>query len=117
MTAAVTADQIRGRTTISSRAVRRVVSAVTADALNVKAFEVSVELADDRGSLTVVAKSPIHVAPLREQSGRSAGTLLERLSAAQTTIRERCLQLTGSTIGRVDLRITGVDLRQGKRVK
>lgn len=122
MTAAVAADALpdggalHGRTKIASRAVRRVVSAVTADALSVSASDVSVELADDDGSLTVIAKTPIHVRPLGDVGRRSGGTLLERLTAAQTTIRERSLQLTGSTIGRVDLRITGVDLRERKRV-
>jgi hypothetical protein len=122
VTAAVTADPasavrgLRGRTKITSRAVRRVVSAVTADALNVSASDVSVELSDDAGSLRVVAETPVHVSPLGESGRRPTGTLLDRLTAAQTAIRQRCLELTGSTIGRVDLRITGVDLRERKRV-
>jgi hypothetical protein len=117
MADAVPADHgLHGRTKITSRAVRRVVSAVTADALSVNASDVSVELADDDGSLTVIAKTPIHVRPLGDVGRRSSGTLLERLTAAQNDIRERCLQLTGSTIDRVDLRITGVDLRERKRV-
>ena len=48
------ADPARhGRTTISSRAVRRIVSAVTADALDVGPSDVSVDLDDDGGSLHV----------------------------------------------------------------
>jgi len=114
VTAAVTADG--GRTTIAARAVRRVVSAVTADALDVAASDVSVELDDHGGELHVTARAPIHVTPLGESGRRSSGTLLERLSTAQTTIRTRCLELTGSSIGRVDLRITGADLRERRRV-
>ncbi|WP_370544361.1 hypothetical protein [Frondihabitans sp. VKM Ac-2883] len=122
MTAAVMADAVpatsglHGRTKITSRAVRRVVSAVTADALSVSASDVSVELTDDNGSLTVIAKTPIHISHLGVVGRRSNGTLLERLTAAQTTIRNRCLELTGSSVGRVDLRITGVELRERKRV-
>ncbi|WP_258068397.1 hypothetical protein [Rathayibacter sp. AY1E2] len=117
MTAAVMADEAsHGRTTISSRAVRRVVSAVTAEALDVNSSDVSVELDDEGGRLHVVARAPIHVTPLGETGRRSSGTLLDRLSRAQTTIRSRCLELTGSTIGRVDLRITGADLRERRRV-
>ncbi|KZX20216.1 hypothetical protein [Rathayibacter tanaceti] len=117
MTAAVMADDARrGRTTISSRAVRRVVSVVTAEALDVAASDVAVELDDDGGRLHVLAQAPIRVTPLGETGRRSSGTLLERLSTAQTTIRSRCLALTGSTIGRVDLRITGADLRERRRV-
>ena len=54
MTAAVTADQAsHGRTVITSRAVRRVVSAVTAEALDAKSSDVSVELTDRDGGLTL----------------------------------------------------------------
>lgn len=117
MTAAVMAGSaLHGRTKIAPRAVRRIVSAVTADALSVNASDVSVELADDDGTLTVIAKTPIHVTPLGEVGRRSSGTLIGRLTAAQTSIRDRTLELTGSTIGRVDLRITGVDLNERRRV-
>jgi hypothetical protein len=116
VTAAVMADQARhGRTTITSRAVRRVVSAVTAEALDVDASDVSVELDDDGGKLHVTAQAPLRIRPLGEVDRRS-GTVLSRLSTAQSTIRTRCLELTGSTIGRVDLRITGADLRERRRV-
>ena len=101
MTAAVTAEQaVRGRNTISSRAVRRVVSAVTAEEL---------------GDLTVIANAPIHVSPLGVDA-RRGGTILERLARAQSNIREKCLHITGSTITRVDLHITGAQLDQRRRV-
>ncbi|TCL85934.1 hypothetical protein EDF43_101603 [Rathayibacter sp. PhB179] len=59
------ADQARhGRTTITSRAVRRVVSAVTAEALDVDASDVSVELDDDGGKLHVTAQAPLRIRPL-----------------------------------------------------
>lgn len=116
MTAAVTADQtLHGRNKITSKAVRRVVSAVTAEALEVSASDVSVELADRDGALSVVAKTPIRISPLGVPI-RSTGTLLERLSSAQSTIRSRVLQLTGSAIDRVDLQVTAADIRERKRV-
>ena len=107
---------VHGRTRIAPRAVRRIVSAVTADALSVDASDVWVELAVDDGTLSVIARTPIHVSPLGEVGRRSSGTLIERLTAAQSSIRDRTLALTGSTIGRVDLRITGVDLTERRRV-
>jgi len=109
-------EGLPGRTVISSRAVGRVVSAVTADALRVTASDVSVDLSDDQSRLAVTARSPIHVSPLGDIGRRSTGTLLERLTKAQESIRERSSTLTGSTIGRVDLRITGVDLVERRRV-
>ena len=54
MTAAVTAGAAsHGRTTIRARAVQRVVSAVTSEALGVSSSAVSVTLHDERGSLRV----------------------------------------------------------------
>nr|BFF12836.1 hypothetical protein GCM10025699_41390 [Microbacterium flavescens] len=73
MTAAVTADQtLHGRNKITSKAVRRVVSAVTAEALEVSASDVSVELADRDGALSVVAKTPIRISPWASPPGRRA---------------------------------------------
>ena len=116
MTAAVTADQAsHGRTVITSRAVRRVVSAVTAEALDAKSSDVSVELTDRDGGLTLVAKAPVRITPLGLPS-RASGTLLDRLTSAQTTIRERVRQLTGTEVERVDLQITGAELSQRRRV-
>jgi hypothetical protein len=116
VTAAVTAQQaVRGRNTITSRALRRVVSAVTAEELGVRASEVSVDLSDARGDLRVTVNAPIHVSPLGVDTRRS-GTVLDRINRAQTTIRERCLHLTGSTISRVDLHITGAKLDERRRV-
>ncbi|OUE07559.1 hypothetical protein C5B94_13950 [Clavibacter michiganensis] len=105
----------RGRTTITSRAVRRVVSAVTADALEVPAGDVSVTLTDAGGKLTVEARTSIRVPALSDRPVRE-GTLVERLTTAQTQIRERVLGLTGSTVGRVDLRITGARIQERRRV-
>jgi hypothetical protein len=105
-----------GRNTVLPRAVRRVVSAVTAEQLGVDASDVSVDLSDNGGALTVTANTPIHVAPLGSGAVRPA-PIVQRLGEAQATIRSRCLALTGSSITRVDLRVTGVELNQRRRVK
>jgi len=47
---------------------------------------------------------------------RTAGTLLDRLTSAQSTIRQRVLQLTGTEVERVDLQVTGAELSQRRRV-
>jgi len=116
VTAPVAADpRLHGRTKISARAVRRVVSAVTADAMEVSPSDVSVELDDAGGALSIVAKAPVRLTPLG-RGGVSGGSLVERLSTAQSTISERVLTLTGSDVRRVDLRITGAELQQRRRV-
>lgn len=114
MSTAVTAGH--GRNTIHPRAVRRVVSAVTAEQLGVDASNVSVDLSDHEGDLSMTASAPIHVAPLGT-GARRPGTIVERLSRAQAVIRDRSLLLTGTSITEIDLHITGVQLNERKRVK
>ncbi|WP_216364276.1 hypothetical protein [Subtercola boreus] len=111
----VSGDAAVGRNTIAPRAVRRVVSAVTAEQLGVDAKDVSVSLSDHDGDLTMTASAPIHVAPLGT-GARRPGTIVERLTRAQTTIREQSLTLTGTSITEIDLHITGVQLTERRRV-
>ncbi|MDO9396011.1 MAG: hypothetical protein Q7T71_05665, partial [Herbiconiux sp.] len=49
----------RGRNRITSKALNRVVAAVTAEALGVKASRVAVDLADEKGLLLLTVTTPI----------------------------------------------------------
>jgi len=112
-----------GRTKIAPRALDRVVSAVTADALGVTAKTVSVDLEDNGGSLSLMVSTPIRVPSLErvlhgtDVVGRTGGTVLDRVKVAQETIRSRVQSLTGSTVDRVIVTITGIDIKQERRVK
>lgn len=98
-------DALVGRNRVSERALRRVASAITAEAMGVSPREVTVVLADDRGLLGVSALTPIRVRPLGVRRDADA-TVLHRATAAQSTIRERMRALTGSEVGRVSIRLT-----------
>ncbi|WP_199176512.1 hypothetical protein [Subtercola sp. Z020] len=111
-----------GRTRITEKALNRLVAAVAAEALGVSARAVSVDLADSAGKLAVTVRSPLRVASLsrvqddRTLVERTGGTLLERAAAAQQQIRARATALSGSSIDTVTVRLTGVDIQEGKRV-
>jgi hypothetical protein len=111
-----------GRTRITARALNRLVAAVAAEALGVSARAVSVDLTDSAGKLAVTVRSPLRVASLarvqddRALVERTGGTLLERAAAAQQQIRARASALSGSSIDTVTVRLTGVDIQEGKRV-
>jgi uncharacterized alkaline shock family protein YloU len=111
-----------GRTRVTAKALSRVVSAVTAEALDVPAGRVGVELADQRGLLALTVTTPIRVVSLdrvlRERGAveRSGGSIADRAARAQDTIRERVTALTGSVVGRVTVRVSGVDIRAEERV-
>ena len=113
----------RGRTRITSKALNRVVSAVTADALGVDSNHVGVDLADRDGLLALTVTTPIRVVSLdRIQSdssvvNRSGGSILDRAARAQGDIRERVTTLTGSQIARVIVKVSGVSIQPEERVQ
>ncbi|WP_440709523.1 hypothetical protein [Herbiconiux sp. YIM B11900] len=120
--AAQAPDRDRGRNRITAKALNRIVSAIAAEALDVEGLGVGVELGDDKGLLAVAVTSPIRVPSLEgiraagSLPAGSGGTVLERAGAAQDSIRDRVPALTGSTVGRVTVRVARVDIRSEKRV-
>lgn len=112
-----------GRTRITSRALNRVVSAVSAEALGVDAGRVGVDLSDDAGGLVLTVRSPIRIVALSRVTrdadvvGQTGGTILERAARAQGVILSRVSELTGYRITRVVLRLESVDIRAEKRVR
>lgn len=112
-----------GRTRIAPRALDRVVSAVAADALRVPARHVGVHLDDDAGNLSLRVTTPIGVPTLPRVMDepnvldRDGGSVLDRAKNAQEQIRNRVQQLTGSSIARVIVQISGIHIRQERRVR
>ena len=117
------ATEPRGRNRIAARALNRVVAAVTADALDVNASRVGVDIADERGLLVLTVSTPIRIVSLnRVQAGsdvvaRTGGSVVDRAAAAQETIRDRVRDLTGSAVARVVVRLTAADIREEDRVR
>lgn len=113
----------RGRTTVSPRALERVVSAVTADTFGVTARAVHVDLSDRNGLLALKIRTPTQVVSLDRVKqapavvAASGGTLIQRTINAQTRIRERVSELSGAQIVHVTLQITGINTQVGRRVR
>ncbi|SEM86549.1 hypothetical protein E3O25_04625 [Cryobacterium sp. TMT1-3] len=113
----------RGRTRIVPRALRQIVGMVTAESLGVTPNQVSVELGDDHGRLALTISTPIRVVSLQRVTrepaliARTGGTILARSATSQTEIRRRVGELTGADIGRVTVRLTGVDVSPERRVR
>ncbi|MCU1407783.1 MAG: hypothetical protein JWQ43_4086 [Glaciihabitans sp.] len=112
-----------GRTRVTARALSSVVSAVAGESLGVGHNSVRVDLTDDAGSLVVHVSSPLRLPSLTRipsDAGlvaRTGGTVLDRAANAQSKIRARVTELTGSTVSRVAVSITGVEIRQEGRVR
>jgi len=114
-----------GRTRVTTRALTRVISAVTADVLGVPAHRVGVELSDQDGRLGVSVVSPIRLSTLSGSArGERAvgvvgasGTVLARARAAIGAITDSAGELTGAAIGRVDLRLSDARPDETDRVR
>lgn len=112
-----------GRDTISARAIEQVVRAVTAEQFDVPVKSVSAEMRDDSGRLDLAVRTSIRVVPIgRVQSDpglveRAGGSVLERAEQGERVIMERVSSITGSTVSKVALRITGAEIRQERRVR
>jgi uncharacterized alkaline shock family protein YloU len=112
-----------GRTHISSRALDRLVSAVAAEAFGSDLKKTSTTLTDDGGQVSLAITTQVKVPSLRRVNddrgliGRTGGTVLDRAEAAQKAIKSRVSELTGYSIARVSIRLTGADVVQERRVK
>lgn len=115
--------QPRGRTRIAARALERIAGAVAADALGGDRRRTSVALADHEGSLDIAIDAAVRTVSLAraaEEPGavdRSGGPLLGRAEAAGSTVRDRVHELTGRSVQRVSVHITGVQVQQERRVR
>lgn len=98
---------MHGRNHITTRALKQVVAAVTAETMGVPARQVGVQLGDAAGLLQVTATATIAVPDLTapRRAGEVTDSIIARATAAQAAIRDQILLLTGSTVGRVTLRL------------
>ncbi|BDZ51371.1 hypothetical protein GCM10025867_36120 [Frondihabitans sucicola] len=111
---------VHGRNRITPKALRRVVSAVAAEALGVKAHQIGVDLSDRDGDLAVSATAAVRVPSLTpgQQNLRAPlPTILDRAATAQNTIRDRVKTITGSSIAEVNLRLTSAHIQEEGRVR
>ena len=125
---AVDTERFHGRNRISSKAIRAVVSAITASELGITANKVDVQLSDDNGGLAIGISAPIAIAalasvrtgwsrPAVQGATPAQPTLIERVTTAQNIIRGRMLDLTGSSVGAVNIRLTGTQIQGEVRVR
>ena len=110
---------VSGRTAIAPRALETVARGVAADRLEVDVAKVSIRLGDTNGLLAVAIAAPVRTAPLGSSEGPTgtvATGLVTASEQARADIAYDIARLTGSEVGTVTLRITGVQIEKGRRV-
>ncbi|MDQ0030624.1 hypothetical protein [Arthrobacter bambusae] len=117
------AVSLAGHNRISTQALTTLARAAAAEALGISAQDVRAEWSDDAGLLALSIAAPIRVPSLTEvlrdpsRVEGFGGTVWDRAVAAKTAILERVTQLSGSTLSRVDIRISGARISEGARVR
>lgn len=105
---------VPGRTSITPRALERVARGVAADHLGVSSSRVSVRLADGAGALSVSVAAPLRTSPIG--TATDAPGLVTRSEQARANIARDISTLSGSQVGSVALRVTGVEIVEERRV-
>ncbi|WP_144630072.1 hypothetical protein [Arthrobacter woluwensis] len=112
---------LAGHNRFSTQALTSLAKAACAEALDVPAQDVRVEWRDDDGLLALSVVSPVSIPALsevvRDPSALAGGTIWDRAVHAKSAIRARVMQLSGSELSRVDIRISGVVHRTAGRVR
>ena len=123
MSDAVIPPHLRGRTTISRKALTRVVAAASGKILGVPAEEVRVDLSNNGGRLQLTIHSPVRMVSLDRivadpnVIGRVGGTLVERGEQAQQHIGSQVTAMTGYRIAQVIVNMTKAIIRTEARVR
>ncbi|MWV50969.1 hypothetical protein GRS96_16995 [Rathayibacter sp. VKM Ac-2803] len=108
---------VAGTVTINVRSIERTALAIVHEELDVEVSAIRIRLSDDGGGLALAVSTPVVLEPaLADAPGASTGTVLDRLHRDRARIAARIEALTGRTVTRVDIRVTGTRTRSTRRV-
>ncbi|MBL0706073.1 hypothetical protein JJE72_11205 [Sinomonas sp. JC656] len=109
---------LAGLNRVSTQALTSLAQAAAAAELGVRPSDVRVDWSDDAGLLALRIVAPVAIPDLgTEGAGLDAwgGSVWERCARAKGVILESVTRLSGATLSRVDLRISG--MRVGRPVR
>jgi len=121
--AATPSRQYSGHNRISTQALTSLAKAAAAEALGIHAHDVRADWTDDGGLLALSLVAPIRIPSLTavlRDPGRVqslGGSIWERTVQAKTDILTKVTELSGASLSRVDIRISGADVTEEGRVR
>jgi len=123
---------VPGHVSVRPRVLQRVAGAVVAEQLHVDRHDVRVDATDDGGDLalhvatpvrvpaldraTLHVATPVRVPALDRAAGLPEGGVLGLVRELQGTVRSRVRELTGRSVSRVDVVVTGARAETRRRV-
>lgn len=114
---------LAGHNRISTQALTSTAKAAAAELFGVPPAAVRVTWSDDQGMLALALSLPVSLPALNRIAAdpglvaRSGGSVWERAHSAKPLLKDKVTALTGSLVSRVDIRVTGVQLHEGSRVR
>ncbi|MGJ9403327.1 hypothetical protein [Arthrobacter sp. KK5.5] len=112
------APEYAGHTRISTQALTSTARAVAADVFAVPPAQVRVGLNDEFGSLALGLSLPLPIGRHATGADRhGAPTVWEKARDSRAAVRDRFVELTGTHVSRVDVRVTGTAARPERRVR
>jgi hypothetical protein len=105
----MTAEQVRGRTRVSERALVTLAQAIAATSLGVPAGKVRASLDDHDGVLAAEISAPVAIG--------GGSTVLDQIGEAQQAVRSRLPDLTQRVVGPVRFRMTSAIPERKARVR
>ena len=108
-------DLLAGHTRISTQALTSSARIIASEVFDVQPGSIKVTLNDEFGALALRLSLPLPIAPLaydRPEKLDASESVMARARDARSTLRDRFVELTGSHVSRVDVRVTGVVLRR-----
>jgi hypothetical protein len=111
-TTATTGTVIPGHISIAPRVLSKVGGAVVAETLVVERRDVRVEARDDDGRLALSVETPLSIPALTADVVVPAGGVLGTVRSLQETVTTRVTEITGRTVSRVDVTVTGSRLEK-----
>jgi hypothetical protein len=115
--------QYSGHNRISTQALTSLAKAAAAEALGIHAHDVRADWSDDDGLLALSLVAPIRIpsltAVLRDPGRVQAlgGSIWDRTVHAKTDILTKVTELSGASLSRVDIRISGAHVTEEGRVR
>ena len=114
------APHFSGHNRITTQALISTAQAAAAEQLGVPAAQVRAAYVDDGGLLALELSLPVPIPPLARVAADPGvldpfdGSVLERVRRAKGGILETVALLSGARLSRVDIRVTGITLAQGR---
>ena len=115
--------RLAGHNRVSTQALTSTAQGVAGEVLGVSPTLIRASWRDDQGYLALSLALPIGIPSLTrvlqdpQLVAGFGGSIWERVHAAKGEILDRVTRISGSTLSRVDIRVTGIRIQGGGRVR